>query len=141
MLLLAIFCARQLNKRHPIKHCALLMAWILQAIFQNEGRLAWQRQGHSWSQLSRTQQWRAAWWHGPRELWHTLTLVDPMALLFSVLFVGLTILLGVVRWRMVLRVHGIDRFERRHALELTLESALAFESSAVNHFHRTPGAG
>ncbi len=84
------------------------MAWILQAIFQNEGRLAWQRQGHSWSQLSRTQQWRAAWWHGPRELWHTLTLVDPMALLFSVLFVGLTILLGVVRWRMVLRVHGID---------------------------------
>jgi len=88
--------------------CALLMAWILQAIFQNEGRLAWQRQGHSWSQLSRTQQWRAAWWHGPRELWHTLTLVDPMALLFSVLFVGLTILLGVVRWRMVLRVHGID---------------------------------
>ena len=59
--------------------CTLLMAWILQAIFQNEGRLAWQRQGHSWSQLSRTQQWRAAWWHGPRELWHTLTLVSTLS--------------------------------------------------------------
>jgi uncharacterized protein (TIRG00374 family) len=103
--------------------CALLMAWILQTIFQNEGRLAWERQGHSWSQLSRTQQWQAAWSHGPRELWRTLTLVDSMALLLSVLLMGLTILLGVVRWRMVLRVHGID---------LTLGRAA--EISLVAHF-------
>ncbi len=95
------------------------MSWILHTIFHNEGRLAWERQGHSWSQLSRTQQWRAAWSRGPRELWHTLTLVDPMALLLSVLFVGLTILLGVVRWRMVLRVHGIDL-----ALGRTMEISL-----------------
>ena len=99
------------------------MSWILHTIFQNEGRLAWERQGHSWSELSRTQQWTAAWSHGPRELWHTLTLVDTMAMLFSVLFMGLTILLGVVRWRMVLRVHGID-----------LSLGRAAEISLVAHF-------
>jgi len=103
--------------------CALLMSWILHTIFQNEGRLAWQRQGHSWSQLSRTQQWQTAWSHGPRELWHTLTLADSMALLLSVLFMGLTIPLGVVRWRMVLRVHRID-----------LSLGRAMEISLVAHF-------
>src|SRR3989442_10980204 len=46
-----------------------------------------------------------------------------MALLLSVLFMGLTILLGVVRWRMVLRVHGID-----------LSLGRASEISLVAHF-------
>jgi uncharacterized protein (TIRG00374 family) len=99
------------------------MAWILHTIFQNEGRLAWERQGHSWSQLTRMEQWQAAWSHGPRELWHTLTLVEPMALMLSVLFMGLTLLLGIVRWRMVLRVHGID-----------LSLGRATEISLVAHF-------
>ena len=103
--------------------CALLMSWILHTIFQNEGRLAWERQGHSWSELSREHQWQAGWTHGPRELWHTLTLVDPLALLLSVLFMGLTILLGVVRWRMVLHVHGIH-----------LSLGRAMEISLVAHF-------
>jgi len=103
--------------------CALLMSWILHTIFQNEGRLAWEQQGHSWSQLSRSQQWQAAWLYGPRELWHTLALVDSTSMLLSIVFMGLTILLGVVRWRMVLRVHGIE-----------LTSGRATEISLVAHF-------
>src|SRR5213593_3485428 len=103
------------------------MSWILHTIFQNEGRLAWERQGRSWSQLSRTQQWQAAWSYGPRELWHTLTLVDPLALLLSVLFMGLTILLGVVRWRMVLHVHGIH-------LSLGRSSEISFVAHFFNSF-------
>jgi len=116
--------ARTISRiRWRLAVCALLMSWILHTIFENEGRLAWERQGRSWSQLSRTDQWQAAWAHGPRELWHTLTLVDPLALLLSILFMGLTILLGVVRWRMVLRVHGID-----------LSLGRATEISLVAHF-------
>ncbi len=103
--------------------CGALMFWILHTIFQNEGRLAWEREGHAWAQLSRAQQWQAAWSYGPRELWHTLTVVEPVALLLSVLFMGLTLLLGVVRWRMVLRVHGID-----------LSLGRATEISLVAHF-------
>jgi len=103
--------------------CALLLFWIFHTIFLNEGRIAWERQGHSWLELSRRQQWQAAWSHGPRELWHTLMWVDPMALTLSLGFMGLTILAGVVRWRMVLRIHGLD-----------LSLARAAEISFVAHF-------
>ena len=101
----------------------LLLLWILQSIFLNEGRLAWERQGQSWPGLSRRQQWQAAWSSGPRELWHTLTLVDGTALLLSLVLMGVTIVLGVFRWRMVLRVHG---------LELSLGRAT--EISFIAHF-------
>jgi uncharacterized protein (TIRG00374 family) len=99
------------------------MLWILHSIFLNEGRTASERQGQSWKELSRAEQWQAAWSSGPRELWHTLMLVDRTALLLSLAFVGLTIGLGVFRWRMVLRVHGLD-----------LPLGRAAEISFVAHF-------
>ena len=103
--------------------CASLMLWILHSIFLNEGRMAWERQGHSWKELSRAAQWQAAWTSGPRELWHTLMLVDRTAMFLSLVFMGLTIGLGVFRWRMVLRVHGLD-----------LPLGRAAEISFVAHF-------
>ena len=103
--------------------CGLLMFWILHSIFLNEGRLAWERQGRSWSGLARVQQWREAWSAGPPELRHTLMLVDRTALLLSLGFMGLTIVLGICRWRMVLRVQGLD-----------LSPGRATEISFVAHF-------
>src|SRR5690242_9933752 len=99
------------------------MLWILHSIFLNEGRMAWERQGHSWKELSRAAQWQAAWTSGPRELWHTLMLVDRTAMFLSLVFMGLTIGLGVFRWRMVLRVRGLD-----------LPLGRAAEISLVAHF-------
>src|SRR5439155_21538189 len=101
----------------------LLLFWILHSIFLNEGRIAWERQGRSWMELSRRQQWQAAWSQGPRELGHTLMWVDGTALALSLVFMGLTIVLGVFRWRMVLRVHGLD-----------LSLGRAAEISFVAHF-------
>ena len=103
--------------------CGLLLFWILHSIFLNEGRIAWERQGQAWEQLSRWQQWQAAWSKGPRELGHTLLWVDGRALALSLVFMGLTIALGVLRWRMVLRVHGLD-----------LSLGRAAEISLVAHF-------
>jgi hypothetical protein len=96
------------------------MLWILHAIFMKEGRVALMSQGGGlWTDLSRWQQWKAAWYYGPRELWHVLGLIDPTAFLTSLFLMGLTILLGVIRWRMVLRVQGLDlRFSR--AMEISL---------------------
>jgi uncharacterized protein (TIRG00374 family) len=90
--------------------CGLLLLWIFHAIFLNEGKLLWQRNGAKpdWTELPRADQWRQAWKEGPRELWHTVWVVKPVALALSVVFMGSTILLGVVRWRMVLRVQGLD---------------------------------
>jgi uncharacterized membrane protein YbhN (UPF0104 family) len=103
--------------------CAVLLAWIFHSIFLHEGQLAWQASGQLWHQLPRRQQWRVAWTEGPAGLWRTLTLIHPSAFAGSLVFMGLTIVLGVFRWRIVMRVQG---------LELPLSRAL--EISLVAHF-------
>jgi hypothetical protein len=99
--------------------CVVLLVWIFHAIFLNEGRLAWQREGRAWTGLSRGEQWQAAWTHGPRGLWQTLTLVSPGAFALSLVFMGATIFLGVIRWRGVLRVQGLD-LPLRRAVDISL---------------------
>lgn len=86
----------------------LLLGWILHAIFMTEARRAAPSQGEVWDHLTRVDQWKFAWTQGPAELWRTLHLVDSFALFLSLLFMGMTILLGLLRWRMVLRVQGLD---------------------------------
>ncbi|HOW67658.1 MAG TPA: lysylphosphatidylglycerol synthase transmembrane domain-containing protein [Candidatus Paceibacterota bacterium] len=103
--------------------CGLLLAWIFHRIFTQEGRLALQALGQEFDQLSRPEQWRAAWHYGPRELWHTLNLVHPIAFILSLLFMGLTIFIGVWRWRLVMQTQGLH-----------LPAGRALEISLVAHF-------
>jgi uncharacterized membrane protein YbhN (UPF0104 family) len=86
----------------------LLLLWIFHSIFVIEGRRALPATGPAWEQLSRWDQWQLAWSSGPRELWNTIRLVEPMAFLLSLAFMGMTILLGVLRWRLVLRGQGLN---------------------------------
>ena len=88
--------------------CLLLLLWIFHSIFLNEGRLWAQREGLHWEQMSRGQQWHLAWSKGPQDLWRTLYLVHPGALVLSVVLVGLALWLGVVRWRLVLEAQGLE---------------------------------
>jgi hypothetical protein len=103
--------------------CALLLAWILHKIFYQEGRQALLEQGLDISQLGRWEQWRTAWYYGPRELWHELNLVHPLAFAVSLAFMGLTLVIGVWRWRLVLGVQG-----------LVLPLGRAMEISFIAHF-------
>lgn len=75
------------------------------------------------SGLSFWQRWNAAWQYGPPELWKTLNLVDPLSLSISLVFMGMTIFIGMWRWRMVLRVQGLD-----------LSLPRASEISLISHF-------
>jgi uncharacterized protein (TIRG00374 family) len=100
-----------------------LLLWIFDSIFMLEGRRLAPALGLAWAQLTRGQQWSLAWSRGPQELWHTLNLVDMGALVVSLVFMGMTILLGLLRWRMVLRVQGLD-----------LSLGRATEISLVAHF-------
>ena len=86
--------------------CALLLLWIFHSIFVNEARLA--HPANEWAQLTRQAQWRLGWSEGPARLWQTLTLIQPGAFALSFVLMGCTVALGVMRWRMVLRVQGID---------------------------------
>jgi len=103
--------------------CLALLGWIFHAIFLNEASAAARQNGVDWQKLSRAEQWQSAWTYGPHELWAQLTLVEPGWLFLSVILMAMTIVLGVVRWRMVLRVHGLD-----------LPSSRAAEISLVAHF-------
>lgn len=108
--------------------CAALLLWICHAIFMREAHLAWERGGGgAWTELGRAQQWQLAWSRGPRELWHTVSLVRPFELFLSVLFMGLTVLLGVLRWRMVLGVLGLE-------LPLGRATAISFVAHFFNSF-------
>ena len=93
--------------------CVLLLGWILQSIFASDAKNEAQRLGLEWDQLPRGEQWRMAWALGPPDLWHTLCLVHPAALALSLVLMCLTIVLGVVRWRMVLEVQGLHLPWRR----------------------------
>ncbi len=101
--------------------CALLLLWIFHCIFVNEARLSFAPE--AWTKLARIDQWTVGWRQGPGRLWRTLTLIDPGSLLLSLILMGTTILLGVLRWRMVLRVQGLD-----------LGLGRAAEISLVAHF-------
>jgi uncharacterized protein (TIRG00374 family) len=87
--------------------CLFLLLWIFNSIFMNEGKLAAQNSGLDWTGMSRSQQLSMAWSKGPQDLWNTLRFIHPVALLLSVLLFGVALLIGVVRWRMVLEAQGL----------------------------------
>lgn len=103
--------------------CLLLLLWIFHSIFVNEARIAARNQGQPFDQLPRFEQWQRGWVEGPPQLWENLTQISPWVFVASVLLVGIMLCLGVLRWRMVLRVHG-----------LTLPFTRAAEISLVAHF-------
>jgi uncharacterized protein (TIRG00374 family) len=97
----------------------VLLVWIGHAIFSSEAESAVRATGEDWLALGWQEQWRAAWTIGPQQLWRTLTLVRFEALALSLVFMGTTLFLGVWRWRMVLRVQGLELPFGR-ALEISL---------------------
>ena len=105
--------------------CGLLLAWIFQSIFWKEGMEAWQREQRTpaWNDLTRGQRLEVSWTHGPREVWKGMASVRPEAFAVSLVLMGATIFLSIVRWRQVLRVHGLD-----------LSFGRAAEISLVAHF-------
>ena len=96
----------------------LLLVWIFHSIFVNEARELAGRgeliEGGVpvlWTQEKappRLEQWRYGWQYGPPALWRTLRGVNPVALAVSFALMGGTLVVGMVRWRMVLRVQGLN---------------------------------
>lgn len=92
--------------------CLLLLAWIFQAIFWDEGRAAWteatQASELDWQKLTRGERFNIALRYGPPEVWRTLTSMETGPLVLSLILMGGTIFVGVIRWQLVLKVHGLD---------------------------------
>ena len=100
--------ARQIwNATWRVALGAFLLLWVFHLIFTREAAQYPGYDAAAWARLSWWTRTQTAWTHGPTHLWRTLTLVNPTALFVSILLMGVTLLLGVVRWRMVLRVQGL----------------------------------
>lgn len=111
----------------------VLLLWIVHSIFVNEARIQ-AKSGdladrgtkisfEEFQQRSRQEQWRLGWTYGPPAVWACLRSVDSGMFALSLVFMGSTIVIGVARWRMVLRVQGFE-----------LPFARATEMSLVAHF-------
>lgn len=87
--------------------CLLLLAWIFQSIFWDEGRQAWIATGGDWQNLTRFQRFQIALQYGPPSIWHTLSSMAKGPLILSFILMGATIMVGVIRWQIVLKVHGL----------------------------------
>ena len=99
--------------------CVLLLGWIFQAIFYNEGRISWERAGRDWGALTKMERLQVAWELGPPGLWQTLQAMDLKFLALSILLMGILLLLGVLRWHIILKVHGL-RVPLSRAAEISL---------------------
>ncbi len=87
---------------------SLLMVAIFHIIFCNEAQLRLASTGGDWKALSSWEQRRMAWTLGPVELWQTARHLDGANLVLALGLCGLPILVGGLRWRLALRVQGLD---------------------------------
>lgn len=90
--------------------CLLLLAWIFQAIFWDEGRQTWEikNPAKAWAALSRADRFKIALEYGPPAVFQTLRSMENGPLILSFILMGATIMAGVIRWQIVLKVHGLD---------------------------------
>lgn len=99
--------------------CGLLLLAIFNTIFKQEGKLEWLRQRQTtptlavWEDLPYLQKFQFSWKHGPAALWDTLTNVNANSFAIAQFWMVVILLLGIIRWRMVLKVHGLDLSFRR----------------------------
>lgn len=91
--------------------CALLLAWVFHSIFVHEARL--KRGEAEFNTLPRMEQWKQGWETGPRELGSKLAKVAPASFGVSLIFMGATLFLGMVRWQLALRAQGLEVSWRR----------------------------
>ena len=111
--------ARRLPWIARLAICALLFVLILHGIFRLEAiRMTPPEQ---WAAMSRSEQLHSAWSQGPAELAGTFTRLKPASVVTSLAVMGLILLTGVARWRMVLAAHGL-RLSWSRAIEISLIS-------------------
>lgn len=87
---------------------AILMALIFHVIFCNEVQTQLAETGQRWESIPKWEQRRLAWTRGPSALWETTRQLDPINLAIAFGACGLLVVIGGFRWRLVLRVQGLQ---------------------------------
>ena len=90
-----------------------ILAYLFNGIFHKEATGYFESQGIDPGQLSWVERARIVWSVGPQSLWHAFQKIDPLWFVVAVICAGIPAVLGVIRWRWILHVQGLDvRFPR-----------------------------
>jgi len=94
-----------------------ILAYLFNSIFQKEALQYFDAHNIDPDALNWMERARIVWSVGPQSLWHELQKINAVWLLASVACMGVTFVLGVIRWRWVLRVQGLElRFWRAFSI-------------------------
>jgi uncharacterized protein (TIRG00374 family) len=85
-----------------------ILAYLFNGIFHKEAASYFESQNIDPDALNWTERARIVWSVGPQSLWHALQKIDPLWFAASVVCAGIPALLGVIRWRWILHVQGLE---------------------------------
>lgn len=85
-----------------------ILAYLFNGIFHKEAISYFESQGINPDSLNWMERARIVWSVGPQSLWHALQKIDLLWLVASVVCAGTPALLGVIRWRWILHVQGLE---------------------------------
>ena len=90
-----------------------ILAYLFHGIFQNEAADYFTAHQIDPDALSWVEHARIVWHVGPLSLWNALQKINPWWFVAAVICSGIPAFLGIIRWRWILQVQGLDvRFSR-----------------------------
>jgi uncharacterized protein (TIRG00374 family) len=85
-----------------------ILIYLFNSIFHKEATSYFESQGINPDTLNWAERARIVWSVGPQSLWLALQRIDPLWFVAAVVCAGIPSLLGVIRWRWILHVQGLD---------------------------------
>lgn len=85
-----------------------ILIYLFNSIFHKEAASYFQSQNIDPDTLNWAERARIVWSVGPQSLWQALRKIDPLWFVAAVVSAGIPSLVGVIRWRWILHVQGLQ---------------------------------
>jgi uncharacterized protein (TIRG00374 family) len=85
-----------------------ILAYLFNGIFQKEAKDYFEAHSIDPDALSWMERARIVWHVGPQSLWDAFQKIHPLWFVAAVICAGIPTLLGVIRWRWILHVQGLE---------------------------------
>jgi uncharacterized protein (TIRG00374 family) len=85
-----------------------ILAYLFNGIFHKEALDYFEAHSIDPDSLNWVERARIVWDVGPEALWHEFQRIDPLWFAAAIICAGMPVVLGMVRWRWVLHVQGLD---------------------------------
>lgn len=94
-----------------------ILGYLFNSIFQKEAARYFEQHNIDPAQLHWLERAQIVWREGPNALWEVFQKVNPWWFALAIVAMGLVCLFGIIRWRMILHVQGLDiKFARASSI-------------------------